>query len=222
MTSNERSTQQHALGPTQLIRTMQYLDSVGLNTGSAGNASCRVGGPNYLITPSGVEPRALTPESVVRMPQTEASEIASLKPSSESRMHSDIYTARPDVCAIVHTHSTYATALACTHQAIPAFHYMVAIAGGDSIRCAPYATFGTQELSELAVAALSGRKACLLANHGVIALGADPLAAAKLALEIEHLAKQYCIAIQSGEPVILDKVQMQEVLEKFKSYGQRI
>ena len=99
---------------------------------------------------------------------------------------------------------------------------MVAVAGGDSIRCAPYATFGTQELSELAVAALTDRKACLLANHGVLALGADPLAAARLALEIEQLAKQYCLAIQCGEPAILNKEQMQEVLEKFKCYGQRI
>lgn len=213
---------ERALGPADLVQAMQYLSTVGLNTGSAGNASCRTGRQNFLITPSGVEPTALSTELIVRMPPSAASVASELKPSSEALMHSDIYAARDDVRAIIHTHSPYATALACIRKPIPAFHYMVAISGGDSIRCAPYATFGSKELSNNAVAALVGRKACLLANHGVIAVGADPLAAAKLALEIEQLAKQYCIAIQSGEPVLLDKAQMIEVLEKFKSYGQRI
>lgn len=212
---------QRPLGPTDLVQAMQYLHSVGLNTGSAGNASCRASGQKYLITPSGIEPTALSSDSIVRMPPSAASATSGLKPSSEAGMHEAIYVARPDIRAIVHTHSPYATALACTRKPIPAFHYMVAIAGGDSIRCAPYATFGSKELSDYAVVALRGRKACLLANHGVLALGADPLAAAMLALEVEQLAKQYCIAVQCGEPVLLDEAQMIEVLEKFKTYGQR-
>ena len=212
---------QPPLGPTDLVRAMQYLQTIGLNTGSAGNASCRAGAEAYFITPSGIEPTALSPDLIVRMPQTPATAASRLKPSSEAGMHGAIYAARPDVRAIVHTHSPYATALACIRKPIPAFHYMVAIAGGDSIRCAPYATFGSKELSNNAVLALNGRNACLLANHGVLALGTDPLAAAMLALEVEQLAKQYCIAVQSGEPVLLDEAQMTEVLEKFKTYGQR-
>ncbi len=212
----------NALNPTDLVRAMQYLERVGLNTGSAGNASCRLRGDRYLITPSGIAPSSLSAESIVRMPHHGAGDAGTPKPSSESPMHSAIYVARPEVRAIVHTHSTYATALACRRKSIPAFHYMIAVAGGDSIRCAPYATFGTEELSQHAVAALSGRSACLLANHGVLALGGDPLAAARLALEVEQLAKQYCVTLQSGEPEILNKKQMQEVLEKFEHYGQRI
>ena len=215
-------SEENALGPADLVQAMEYLERVGLNTGNAGNVSCRAGGNRYLITPSGVAPSALTAESIVRMPQHGMGGAGNLKPSTEFPMHSAIYQARPEVRAIVHTHSAYATALACKRESIPAFHYMIAVAGGDSIRCAPYATFGTKELSEHAVATLSGRTACLLANHGVLALSSDPLAAAKLALEVEQLAKQYCIALQCGEPEILNKKQMQEVLEKFEHYGQRI
>ena len=138
-------------------------------------------------------------------------------PSSEWRMHQDIYLARPDVGAIAHTHSNYATALACVGRSIPAFHYMVAVAGGDSIRCAPYATFGTQALSNHAVRALENRQACLLANHGVVAVGANPLSAAKLALEVEQLASQYCIALQLREPGMLSGAEMREVMEKLKT-----
>ncbi len=209
------------LGPTDIVEVMQYLYTVGLNTGCAGNASCRVGRQKYLITPSGVEPTVLSPELIVRMPPSDATAVSGLEPSSEAGMHGAIYAARPDVSAIVHTHSPYATALACLRKPIPAFHYMVAVAGGDSIRCAPYATFGSKELSDNAVEALRDRNACLLANHGVLALGADPLAAAMMAREVEQLAMQYCIAAQSGEPVLLDEVQMKEVLEKFKTYGHR-
>ncbi len=208
------------LGAAALAPTMRYLESVALNSGSAGNASCRTGAQTYSITPSGVVPGALTTPSMVAMSLSDATASATLKPSSEWRMHHDIYLARTDVCAIVHTHSCYATALACSRKSIPAFHYMVAIVGGDSIRCAPYATFGTQELSDYAVSALCDRKACLLANHGVLALGETPMRAATMALEVERLAKQYCIAIQNGELAILDDTQMREVLEKFKSYGQ--
>jgi L-fuculose-phosphate aldolase len=201
---------------------MHYLENTGLNCGKAGNASSRAGPDKYWITPSGIAPQDLTPELMVGIAFEGGALSGSVLPSSEWCMHNDIYLARPDVGAIVHTHSSYATALACTGKPIPAFHYMVAVAGGDSIRCAPYATFGTQQLSDYAVAALQERQACLLANHGVLALGVNPISAAKLALEVEQLARQYCIALQLGEPVILDDEQMQVVLEKFKTYGQRI
>ncbi|MFT4580727.1 MAG: L-fuculose-phosphate aldolase [Gammaproteobacteria bacterium] len=205
-----------------LVETMYYLESVGLNRGKAGNASRRCATRHYQITPSGIAPRDLTSASMVVLSLDHKPDPAGAIPSSEWRMHQDIYLARPDVGAIVHTHSNYATALACVGRSIPAFHYMVAVAGGDSIRCAPYATFGTQALSDHAVRALENRQACLLANHGVVALGANPLSAAKLALEVEQLARQYCIALQLGEPVILSDEQMCEVMEKFKTYGQRV
>ncbi|CAN0130019.1 unnamed protein product, partial [Phaeothamnion confervicola] len=136
--------------------------------------------------------------------------------------HVAIYTARTDVNAIVHTHSLHATALACAHREIPAFHYMVAVAGGDSIRCAPYATFGTDELAHHALAALEGRHACLLANHGQIALGETPSRALAMAHEVETLAGQYAATLLVGEPYILDTDEMARVLEKFKTYGQQV
>jgi len=201
---------------------MRALGDAGLNTGSAGNASCRGAAGHFWITPSGVPVDALSAESIVEMSLEGRPVNAACTPSSEWRMHRDIYRERPEITAIVHTHSCYATALACLGREIPAFHYMVAVAGGASIRCAPYATFGTQALSDAAVDALRDRSACLLANHGVLALGSSPARAAALALEVEQLAKQYCIALQSGVPVLLNEEQMHEVLEKFRTYGQRI
>jgi L-fuculose-phosphate aldolase len=143
------------------------------------------------------------------------------RPSSEWRFHRDIFKSRRDVDAIVHTHSPRATALACTGRGIPAFHYMVAVAGGRDIRCAGYCTFGTQELSDAALAALTDRRACLLANHGVIAVGTDLPAAIALADEVENLALQYCAALSLGEVRILDDAEMYRVVEKFHSYGQQ-
>ena len=143
-----------------------------------------------------------------------------LLPSSEWRFHRDIYAARADAHAIVHTHAPFATSLACLHRGIPPFHYMVAVAGGTDIRCAPYATFGTQALSDHAVAALAGRRACLLANHGMIAVGASLERALALAVEVETLAEMYWRALQIGEPVLLPDAEMDVVLEKFATYGQ--
>jgi L-fuculose-phosphate aldolase len=141
-------------------------------------------------------------------------------PSSEWRFHRDIYRARPDADAVVHTHAPFCTSLACLRRGIPAFHYMVAVAGGKDIRCAPYATFGTQSLSDHALAALDGRKACLLANHGMIGIGATLSAALALSVEVETLAEMYWRALQLGEPVLLDDAEMGVVLEKFRTYGQ--
>ena len=143
------------------------------------------------------------------------------RPSSEWRFHRDIFESRHEVGAIVHTHSRNATALACTGRGIPAFHYMVALAGGADIRCAPYRTFGTQELSDAALGALNGRKACLLANHGVIAVGADLSAALALAGEVENLAAQYCAALGAGDVRVLDESEMRRVVEKFRTYGKQ-
>jgi L-fuculose-phosphate aldolase len=142
--------------------------------------------------------------------------------SSEWRFHLDIYHAYPEVGAIVHTHSLFATALACARRSIPDFHYMVAVAGGPDIRCAPYATFGTEDLSKNAVAALDGRKACLLANHGQIATGADLDAALGLARQVEALAAQYLHCLQAGGPELLGAAEMTRVLEKFKTYGKNL
>lgn len=141
------------------------------------------------------------------------------KPSSEWRFHRDILAARSQIGAVIHTHSRYATALACLNREIPPFHYMVAAAGGDTIRCAPYALFGSQYLSDLALQALENRKACLLGNHGMIALGNDLADALAVAVEVESLCEQYWSALQVGEPNILSDRQMQEVLEKFEGYG---
>jgi L-fuculose-phosphate aldolase len=143
------------------------------------------------------------------------------RPSSEWRFHRDIFRSRPEVGAIVHTHSPHATALACTGRGIPAFHYMVAVAGGADVRCAAYRTFGTQELSQAALAALQDRKACLLANHGVIATGSDLQSAVALAGEVENLARQYSVALSLGEVSLLDEAEMSRVLEKFRSYGRQ-
>src|SRR6202011_2361320 len=143
------------------------------------------------------------------------------RPTSEWRFHRDIFRSRKDVAAIVHTHSPKATSLACTGRGIPSFHYMVAVAGGSDIRCAPYYTFGSQALSDAAVAALEGRKACLLANHGVIAVGSDLPAALALAGEVENLAAQYCAALALGEVRILDEIEMRGVIEKFRTYGKQ-
>jgi L-fuculose-phosphate aldolase len=142
------------------------------------------------------------------------------KPSSEWRFHVDILSARPEVHAVVHTHSTYATTLACMRLPIPPLHYMIALAGGDDIRCADYALFGSQALSDQVLEALQERKACLLANHGVIALGDNLDQALAIAFEVEHLAELYVRCLQLGQPSLLNSGQMQAVHEKFAGYGQ--
>lgn len=202
----------------QMLAAALQLDAVGLNRGSTGNLSVRVG-DQWLVTPSGIAAQDLNPQSMVKM-GFNGEPSGPGKPSSEWRFHRDILASRTDVGAIVHTHSRFATAFACLHREIPAFHYMIAIAGGDSIRCAPYALFGTQELSDHALNALQDRKACLLGNHGLIALGADLKKAVAVAIEVESLCEQYWTALQLGEPTILSIQQMKAVHEKFKTYGQ--
>lgn len=194
----------------------------GLSQGTSGNLSVRWndnGRDGMLITPSGVDYRRLRPQDLAFVSLCDGAWEGLLKPSSEWRFHRDIYAARPELAAVVHAHPTHATALAVQRRDMPAFHYMVAQAGGRDIRCAPYATFGTETLSRNALAALEGRRACLLANHGLIAAGADLESAFALALEVEQLAQQYLQALASGEPVVLPDDEMDRVLEAFKSYG---
>jgi L-fuculose-phosphate aldolase len=203
-----------------VVATARAINESGLNPGKSGNASVRVD-EGFLITPTGVPYARLTPASIVSVSMDGSVAARQLKPSSEWRIHRDVYAARADAHAIVHAHSPYATALACARRGIPAFHYMVAIAGGADIRCARYATFGTQRLSDLALGALRDRRACLLANHGLIAIGDSLAAAFALATEVEFLARQYVLTLQVGRPVLLKPAQMRAVLEKFKSYGQQ-
>lgn len=203
-----------------IIYTAQKMNALGINQGKSGNVSARTD-EGFLITPTGIAYDEAKPEQIVAT-ALDGSFAGEVLPSSEWRFHADIYRAREDVDAIVHTHSTFATTLACLGKNIPAFHYMIAAAGGRNIRCAPYATFGTQELSDHAVAALDGRNACLLAQHGMIAVGATLEKALALAVEVESLARMYWQALQIGEPPVLDDVEMTIVLEKFRTYGQQI
>jgi L-fuculose-phosphate aldolase len=204
-----------------IVGTALEMERLGINQGTSGNVSARYRA-GLLITPSGVSARELDEKHIVWLPLDIADDAELLRierPSSEWRIHRDILRARDDIDAVVHTHSIAATALAIHGRDIPALHYMVAAAGGKSIRCAPYAVFGSQQLSNHVLAALADRRACLLAHHGVIALGADLARAVWLAHEVEVLAKQYLLALQIGPPPLLSDEQMDEVLEKFKTYG---
>jgi len=201
----------------EIIETSLEMERVGLTRGSSGNISLRTE-TGFLVTPSGMPPRTLAPEDVVEMDMA-GNPSGPRKPSSEWRFHRDIYAARPEINAIVHGHPPFGIALASHGRGIPAFHYMVAMAGGRDIRCAPYATYGTQELSDHVVTAMDGRFACLLANHGMIAAGKSLERALALAIEVESLAEGYWRALQIGEPIILGEAEMDVVIEKFKSYG---
>lgn len=200
-----------------IIQTCLRMNAEGLNQGTSGNVSARVP-EGMLITPSGVPYQDMKPGQIVTM-GLDGSFLGGWRPSSEWRMHLDVYRARAEAAAVVHTHSAYATALSTHRKGIPAFHYMVAVAGGADIRCAPYATFGTQALSDAMLSALEDRRACLLANHGQIAFGPTLEKAYGLAVEVETLARQYLIAFELGEPVQLDRREMAEVIDLFRNYG---
>lgn len=215
-------------GPTRSDRELRAgvisgcrdLTRLGLTYGTSGNVSVRRDADGFFISPTGMAYDALEPDDVPLV-MLDGRWFGRRRPSSEWRFHRDIMAGRPEAGAIVHAHSRYATALACTGRGIPAFHYMVAVAGGVDIRCAPYHIFGTQELSDAAVAALEGRKACLLAHHGIIAIGESIAAALTLAGEVEALAAQYCTALALGDVRLLDEAQMRRVVEKFRTYGRQ-
>ncbi len=207
----------------QLIETACRMAPANLNRGSAGNLSVRTrenGLDGYLITPSGMDYEVLVPEDIVFM-RLDGTPDGRRKPSSEWRFHHDIYAARPDAGAILHAHSPFATSLACLRRDIPPFHYMIARFGGDTIRCADYATFGSQALSDNALTALRDRCACLLANHGLLVFGKTLAQLFALAVEFEALCEQYWRACQLGQPVLLDPDEMATVQAKFASYGQQ-
>jgi len=205
---------------TVLIETALQLQKIGLNHGATGNCSCR-DGDTYLITPSGVKTENLSENKVVRMDfkGNIVDSISNLKPSSEWHFHQDIMSKRQEVGAVVHTHSVFASTVSLFGNELPPFHYMIAIAGGSSVRCAPYAMFGTQELSDNIIDALADRKACLIANHGLVSIGANLAEALQIAEEIEHLCQLYIEAKKLGEPNLLDQKQMLEVIERFQTYG---
>jgi len=202
-----------------LLEASRRMLELGLNRGTSGNASVR-NGDSFLVTPSALPVSAMNPESMVCMDYS-GQVLQGGKPSTEWRIHRDIYCARPEIGAVLHSHSIFATTLACLRREIPAVHYMIALAGGDSIRCAPYSVFGEQTLSDDALEALRGRKACLLANHGMIALGSNLDDALGVAIEVESICEIYWRTLQVGEPHILNSQQMDEVRAKFDDYKKR-
>lgn len=208
-----------------MIDAGRRMNGLGLNQGTAGNISARAG-DGLLLTPSGVPYETMQPGDIIAMQWNgdwaapDSGTESDRRPSSEWRFHRDILRQRPDIGAVLHAHAPFSTALACLRKDIPAFHYMVAVAGGSVIRCSEYATFGTEALSKAALEALGERNACLLANHGMIACAGNPAAALALAIEVEALAAQYMRALAVGEPQLLDDAEMRRVLEKFSAgYG---
>ena len=210
-TTNDREKRQ------SIIKACLQMNQLGINQGTSGNISLRHEG-GMLITPTSTPYESMQPEQIVFM-NLDGSLDARQRPSSEWRFHRDILKARPEVNAVVHAHPPYATILAIMGLEIPPIHYMVACAGGDTIRCAPYATFGTQELSQHAVAALEGRSACLLAHHGMIAIGPSLGKAMWLAVEVEALARQYHGCLQIGTPPLLSKAEIENVRARMAGYG---
>jgi L-fuculose-phosphate aldolase len=202
----------------EIVAACQDMNRRGINQGTSGNISARVA-EGFLITPSGLPYDEMKPADIVLM-KPDGSHVGRMKPSSEFRFHTSIMATRPEVGAVVHTHSMFATTLSCLGLEIPAVHYMIAAAGGSNIRCVPYITYGTQELADAALKALEGRNACLLANHGMIVVGPTLKRAMWLAVEVETLAAQYWRALQVGKPNILSEAQIQTVMEKFTTYGQ--
>jgi len=197
---------------------VEQLKLLGLNKGTSGNCSVRRQN-GFLITPSGQSADEMTADSMVSM-QLDGSYSEAQKPSSEWRFHRDIYQSRPEVNAVIHTHSMFATTMACLLKDIPPFHYMIAVTGSGTIRCAPYALFGSQALSDHALAALNDSKACLLANHGMITLGRDLEEALAIAVEVENLCEQYWRLLQiTDKPPLLSEAEMRDVFQQFKGYG---
>jgi L-fuculose-phosphate aldolase len=200
-----------------IIDACRRMNALGINQGTSGNISLRHK-DGMLITPTSVPYESMTPEQIVFM-EMNGSFTEGQLPSSEWRFHLDILRSRSEVEAVVHAHPTYATILAIMGLDIPPIHYMIAVAGGETIRCAPYATYGTQELSEHAIKALEGRMACLLGHHGMIAVGPSLAKALWLAVEVETLARQYHGCLQIGEPPLLSKAEIELVRRKMAGYG---
>ena len=202
-----------------VLECARAMNACGINRGTAGNVSVRtVGG--FIVTPTGMDYARAVPDDMAFVAMDGTAQGAR-KPSSEWRFHRDIYAHRAEAGAIVHTHAPFATSLACLGLDIPPFHYMIARFGGDTVRCAAYATFGTQALSDAMLRALEGRSACLMAQHGMTVFGRDLDQALAHAVELEALCEQYWLALQIGTPPTLSAEEMSVVLEKFRSYGQQ-
>ena len=206
----------------QVVTVARRMNGTGLNQGTPGNLSVRIEG-GLLVTPSSLPYEQMEADDLVALDLSgQPLRERQRRPSSEWRLHADVLSCRPEAMAVLHCHPIHATALACHDRGIPAFHYMVAVAGGDEIRCASYATFGTKELSDNVVSALGQRTACLLARHGMVTLGKDLESALRVAVEVETLARMYLQALQVGEPPLLSAEQMQAVHAQFRGlhYGQ--
>ncbi len=201
-----------------LIEACNKIYRLGLNKGSSGNLSLRINKNSYILTSSGCSLQNLKEENIVTM-SVDGKIISGHKPSSEWKIHNDLYKVRSDIEAIVHTHSKYACVLACLRKELPPFHYMVAVAGGENIRCCPYALFGTEELSNHVIEAMKNRAACLMANHGLVVGSSTLSKSVYIAEEVESLCGQYVNALAIGDVKLLSSEQMQDVLEKFKNYG---
>lgn len=204
---------------SKVLATARAMNACGINRGSAGNVSARCEG-GFIITPTGMAYDDCETADMVRV-GADGTPTGRRKPSSEWRFHHDIYAARPEAGAVVHTHSPFATALACQEQGVPAFHYMVARFGGTDVRCAAYATFGSQELSDAIIGALEDRCACLMAHHGMVVFGRDVDHALALAVELETLCEQYWRVLQLGAPKLLSDAEMTRVMARFAEYGQQ-
>lgn len=199
-----------------IVDTVRSLQDRGFNHGNSGNVSCRIAG-GMLITATGANSTNLTPSRLVKV-EDDGSAIGGI-PSSEWHMHAAILRAYPSANAVIHTHADACVALACLRKPLPSFHYMVAAFGGADVRCARYATFGTAALGETAVEALKDRTACLLANHGMIAIGKTLEAAFQTTVKLETLARQYLMALQGGKPVLLPEEEMERVGKRYGNYG---
>ena len=205
-----------------LVAALRRLESAGLNRGSTGNLSARASGGGLWITPTGMAPGQVDVRDLVRLDDLGRVVAGRWRPSSEWPFHVAILARRPDLHAVVHVHSPHATALACLRRPLPAFHYMVAVAGGSDVPCIPYHLFGTEALSVDVARAFERRDACLMSNHGLVAAGRSMAQALKVAVEIESLCGVYLQALAVGEPAVLDDAQMAEVIERFRTYGQPI
>ena len=202
----------------ELLEVARRMSSAGLSHGTSGNLSVRVE-RGLLITPTGMPYDEMSTEDMVELMFDGHTPHGQRLPSSEWRLHRDIYQRRADANAILHTHSRFCTTLACLRQSIPAVHYMIAVTGSSIVRCAPYATFGTEELSKVTVETLGNDNACLMANHGMVAVGANLAAALKVASEVELLAEEYWRALQVGQPHVLDDAEIARVMESYRTYG---
>lgn len=223
MSGRRRPADDEAAARESIVAAMRRLDALGLNRGSTGNASLRFareGRPGMLITPTGADAASLQAADLCWVGD-DGTRQGPWAPSSESPLHRSAYLARPDANAVLHTHAEHATALGCIGRALPAFHYMVAVAGGDDVPLVPYAGFGSEALAQGVAQALRSRRACLLAQHGLVSAGTTMAQALAIMVEVESLCRTYLLALAAGAPAILDGTEMARVVRRFDEYGRK-